>query len=167
MNRLPRSRTPEAMLPQFNPEIDPSCRACQDGCPLEYVAVRRDDGVTRPGLALYMQDAACRRFAHYRLHRRIGAAFMDAPGTRRTGFKRLLAHLAICHNRQVLVSRLDRLPVSRRRPFGRLVVRTLSATEPNTRARTDQADLMPAIRATIHDLFDQQTTPDTGKEHRR
>lgn len=167
MSRRPRSRTPEAMLPRFNPEIDPSCQTCHEGCPLEYVAVRRDDEVARPGLALYMQDAACRRFARYRLHRRIDAAFMDAPGTRRIGFKHLLAHLTIYHNRRVLVSRLDRLPASRRRLFGRLAVRTLSATEPNTRARTDQADLMPAIRATIHDLSGQQTESDTGKGRHR
>jgi hypothetical protein len=164
MNRMHAEapRGPRRSLAEFNPELD-QCLSCNPGRPIEYVAVGRGDQAKRPGLALYMQDAWCRRFAEQHLHRRVEAAFMDAPGMRRTGFKRLLAHLAICHNRLLITSRLDRLSVAQTRKLGSLAVRVLSATEPNTRTRMDQARQAEAIRATIHQLFEQKDADGRGK----
>jgi hypothetical protein len=124
---------------------------------VEYVAVKRGDRVTRIGLALYMQDWWCRHFAKSRLHRHIGAAYMDAPGTRLLGFRRLLAHVRECRTREVVVPRLDRLPMTstRKNLFGRLAVRVVSATEPNWRGKS-KTDQLKDIRQTIDTLFEQE-----------
>lgn len=164
MNHVPHSHVPGEVLPCFNPEVevDSSCSVCRSDCPVEYVAVTSNDHMKHPGLALYMQDAACRRFARYRLHRRIDGAFMDMPGTRRTGFKRLLSHLAICHNRLLITSRLDRLSVAQTRKLGGLAVRVVSATSPNTKKRISQAELIPRIQSTIRQMFKTAKKNDKG-----
>lgn len=139
------------VLPRFNPDA----KSLTDKKPVrlvEYVAVRRGDRVARPGLALLMQDWLCRRFARTRLHTRIAAAFMDTPRSHGDGFRRLRALLARRPVREVVVARLDRLPATRRRLFGRLAVRVVSASEPNAR-RVSQADRLADIRRTIGKIF--------------
>lgn len=142
------------VLPRFNPATGRHMNQQPDRL-VEYVAVKRGDRVERIGLALYMQDWWCRHFAHTRLHQHIDAAYMDTPHTRRLGFHRLLSHIRTWHTRELVVPRLDRLPDSRRRLFGGLAVRVVSATEPN-RHGLSKADELAAIRRTISDLFDQE-----------
>jgi hypothetical protein len=162
MNHMPRSRLPEVMLPRFNPEVDPACPVCRSNRPVEYVAVKTGDHTRHAGLALFMQDAMCRRFAHYRLHRRIDAAFMDTPGTKRTGLNRLLAHLALCHNRLLITSRPDRLPTSQTRKLGDLAVRVVSASDSSTRNHPSQAEMIPHIQTTIRQMFKQADKKSKG-----
>ena len=162
MNHMPRSRLPELMLPRFNPEVDPACPVCRSSWPVEYVAVKADDHTRHAGLALFMQDAMCRRFAHYRLHRRIDATFMDTPSTKRTGLNRLLAHLALCHNRLLITSRPDRLPTSQTRKLGGLAVHIVSASSMDPRNHLSQAELIPHIQTTIRQMFKQ-----TDKKNKR
>ncbi|MCI1712657.1 hypothetical protein [Bifidobacterium tibiigranuli] len=152
----PEARTHPRSLPRFNRKRA-SCGDCRPEIPVEYVAVKRDDHVKRNGLALFMQDWWCRLYAKRHLHQRIGAAYMDTPGTRRSGFRRLLAHVQACRTREVVVPRLDRLPITsaRKNLFGGLAVRVVSATEPNWRGRS-KADELREIRRTIDALFRQE-----------
>lgn len=59
--------------------------------------------------------------------------------------------------------RLDRLPDSRRRLFGNLAVRVVSATEPNWHGHS-KADELAEIRQTIQDLFEQEDQKRKGSK---
>ncbi|MCL2780012.1 MAG: hypothetical protein FWD74_00695, partial [Actinomycetia bacterium] len=97
------------VLPSVNPQPD-QCASCDPATALAYLSVTADDRAKRPGLALLTQGYACRTYARRMLHRRIEATFADTPASRHSGFHRLLAHLAICHNDWLVVHRTDRLP---------------------------------------------------------
>jgi hypothetical protein len=113
-------------------------------------------------LALHRQHQACRWFTRHQLRKHLEATFMDGPRSRRSGLRRLLAHVAVCHNRRVVVQRLDRLPPGS--PEAAQVTeegaRVLSATEQNTRSSRRQAALSRDVAAlTVHDV----NKSDTGK----
>lgn len=93
--------------------VNPSpeyCQPCNPRALVGYAAIRRGDAARRPGVGLALQTYACRRYSQQAHRRRLEAVFTDTPGSGRQGLRRLLAHLAICHNQTVLVHRLDRLP---------------------------------------------------------
>jgi DNA invertase Pin-like site-specific DNA recombinase len=127
-------------LPQVNPDVA-DCERCDPEGVLAYVRADPGDDATRQGLALHRQHQACRWFTRHRLRKHLEATFMDNPRSRRSGLRRLVAHLAVCHNRRVVVQRLDRLPpgspeVNRVLAGG---ARVLSASEQNPRSSRRQA----------------------------
>jgi len=159
---------PPRVLPQVNPPAD--CGSCDPRQTVVYLAVNPADRVTRPSLALLNQELACRRYTRCRLHRRIEAEYADSPSLpgsrrqRRYGFARLLAHVALCHNRQVVVARLDRLPQpSAAVRLRRIGARVLSAGQPNSRTVSDQAEMANQISRDMARLFPQPTSQ--RKEH--
>lgn len=121
----------------------PAGMSCDPDAAIAYLRTDQNDPVTRPGLALHMQHEACRAYIKDRLHRRLSAVFADRPGSHAQGLAKLLAHLAACHNHQVVVHRLDRLPPgsSAAKQVAKLGARVLSATEHHTRTLTNQAAL--------------------------
>jgi len=150
-----------APLPQVNPTPN-QCRTCDPRHLVVYLATKLTDRITRPSLALLIQDLACRQFARHHLHLGIEAEFADGlvraahlpmlqPPTERlvtrSGFARLLAHIALCHNRRVVVARLDRLPsTAEASRLHRIGARVLSATEPNNHKAVSQADMADCIQ---------------------
>jgi hypothetical protein len=78
---------------------------------------------------LLNQDLACRRYCRQRLHRGVEACYIDTAGSGRRGFQALLGHLSLCHNRNVVVARLDRVPARRASSIAGLGARVLSAAE--------------------------------------
>ena len=100
---------PKSGLPPPNPKPN-DCERCDPEGVLVYVCNQPGDGVERGGLALQMQHQACRRYTHRRLRKRLEATFMDNAHSRHSGLRKLLGHVAICHNQRVVVKRLDRLP---------------------------------------------------------
>jgi hypothetical protein len=139
---------PDNLLPQANPSIG-ECETCGPDGVVVYVCNRPGDEAQRQGLALHTQHLACRRFTQHHLHRRLEATFADSARSRRAGLRRLLAHVAVCHNRRVVVQRLDRLPPGS--PEANEVMqdgaRVLSATEQNTRSSRRQAALSRDVAA--------------------
>ncbi|MDR3106777.1 MAG: hypothetical protein LBU05_01060 [Bifidobacteriaceae bacterium] len=138
--RQRRRSEPGSTLPKANPEVG-GCAPCDPEGVVAYVCHDPGDQAERDGLALQMQHQACRHFTRHQLRKRLDATFMDNAKTRRAGLKRLLAHLAVCHNRRVVVERLDRLP-----PGGgaagqvaKTGARVLSASEQSPRSRRRQA----------------------------
>lgn len=121
----------------------PAGMQCDPDAAIAYLCTSSGDIVTRPGLALHMQHHACRAYVRHRLHRRLAAVFTDTPKSRGRGLNALLAHLAVCHNQQVVVHRIDRLPPDS--PAGpqiaALGARVLSVTEHHTRRAASQAAL--------------------------
>ncbi|HMR86003.1 MAG TPA: hypothetical protein PKC31_00885 [Candidatus Nanoperiomorbaceae bacterium] len=122
---------------------------CDPDAAIAYLCTDPGDVVTRPGLALHMQHQACRAYVRHRLHRRLAAVFSDTPWSQGQGMKALLAHLAVCHNQQVVVHRIDRLPPDS--PAGQRIAalgaRVLSVTEHHTRRATSQAALGDDLKA--------------------
>lgn len=121
----------------------PAGMTCDSDAAIAYLRTEPTDPVIRPGLALHVQHQACRAYIKNRLHRRLAAVFADRPGSHGQGLTRLLAHLATCHNHQVVVHRLDRLPPGSpaAKRVAKLGARVLSATEHHTRTLTKQAAL--------------------------
>ena len=113
-----------------------------------YVCNQPGDDAGRAGLALQMQHQACRRFTRQQLRKRLEASFMDNAHSKHDGLRRLLAHVAICHNQRVVVQRLDRLPLGS--PEAEQVIRSgarvLSASEQNPRSQRRQGRFSADIR---------------------
>ena len=105
------AQLPTTGLPEANSD-GPERLSCDARALLVYVAVHADDAVSRSGLAMALQAHACRHYVHRVAHRRLEAVFADTPDSGQDGLHRLLAHLAVCHNRTVIVHRLDRLPAA-------------------------------------------------------
>jgi len=158
---------PPFPLPRVNPS--PETRgSCDPNRLVVYLSVSAGDRVVRPSLSLLGQELVCRRFARHRLHRGIEAEFADGlarpdsvrppqgnhrPRADRPGFTKLLAHVALCHNRRVVVARLDRLPLLRTARLRPLGARVLSATEPNGRRAAGQEDVLNRIQLDMEELF--------------
>ena len=121
----------------------PTGMTCDPAAAVAYVCTHRGDKVRQPGLALQMQDFACREFARHHLRQHMETVFADQPDSHQRGLHGLLAHLAVCHNHRVIVHRLDRLsPGSESaRQIAKLGARVLSVTETNTRYLSEQSSL--------------------------
>jgi hypothetical protein len=134
-----RSKPEAALVPP--PLVNPAlvdCPSCDSRAAVVYVRAQPDDPGPQPGLALQMQHQSCRDYVKSRLHRPVEATFADRG--RWTGFRRLLAHLAICHNRRVVVHRLDRLPGDGGGLITARGARVLSATETTPHTRSKQCE---------------------------
>lgn len=118
----------------------PAGMSCDPDAAVAYLRTDARDPVCRPGLALQMQHHACREYVRHRLHRRLAAVFADQPGSDGRGMRKLLAHLAVCHNDRVVVHRLDRLPPDSKpaKNVAALGARVLSVTESHTRTHANQ-----------------------------
>ena len=159
-------------LPKPFPVVNPSpgtTDSCDPNKVVVYLSSKPTDKISRPSLSLLGQELACRRFSRHQLHRTIEAEFADGMASRppqpnrtqslQPGFNKLLAHIALCQNQRVVVARLDRLPAPKSvHQLGHLDVRVLSATEPNTQARTSQAEMAASIRHDIGELFPERTS---------
>ncbi|MDR1238437.1 MAG: recombinase family protein [Propionibacteriaceae bacterium] len=160
---------PDKLLPQANPSIS-ECETCGPEGVVVYVCNKPGDEAQRQGLALHTQHLACRRFTCRNLHKRLEATFADSARSQRAGLRRLLAHVAVCHNRRVVVQRLDRLlPGS---PEAEQVAedgaRVLSATEQNTRSSRRQAALGRDVAAlTAQDVNRGKTSKDSNSGNHR
>ena len=146
--------SPSGPLPVANPRAD-DCPSCDPSGALVYVRAETGDRIGRAGVALHMQHHACREFVRHRLRKHLEATFADQSKTKNHGFERLLGHVAACHNRRVVVHRLDRLGWGEANieKLTRLGARVLSVTEPNTRGRASQAETASRIRWDIDHFF--------------
>ena len=136
------------------------CSSCSPSGAVVYLRASFNDHVGRTGVMLQMQHHACREFVRHHLRKHLEAVFVDRPDTKAHGFGRLLGHLAACHNRRVVVHRLDRISwdevnIAKLTRFG---ARVLSVTEPNTRARTSQAETARRISRDIDELFPKRAS---------
>jgi hypothetical protein len=153
---------PDGPLPQANPEVA-ACPTCSPEGVLIYVCSSLDDAAERQGLALHMQHLACRRFTRRQLHKGLEATFTDSISSRRSGLRRLLAHVAVCHNNRVVVQRLDRLPPDslEAAQVTEEGARVLSATDQNTRTSRHQA----ALGRDVAELAKRDGSNDKNPKH--
>ena len=148
---------PAKSLPLANPRVS-SCSSCSPSGAVVYLRAGSVDHAERTGVMLQMQHHACREFIRHHLRKHLEAVFVDRPDTKAHGFGQLLGHLAACHNQRVVVHRLDRISWDEVNiaKLTRLGARVLSVTEPNTRARTSQAETARRISRDIDELFPKQ-----------
>jgi len=157
---------------------DRSSCDCHPDQPVAYVRTVEGDSYGDEALSVAVQALACAQHARRKHHRRIGAVFCDtASATGRSGhgeraggsgslpgLDALLAHLAVCHSKQVIVHRLDRMPDDYHDRDPRLAVTALgTAIEPYDSDLPRNATRQHELFALVDSLNDRDGV--TGGPH--
>ena len=138
--------SPGQVLARANPRVA-QCSSCNPEGAVVYLRIKTSDRIKRTGVGLHSQLRACRRYVKQRLRKRLEATFADDRDSPRQGFLGLLGRLAACHNRRVIVQRLDRLDWAQSDldKVAEMDARVLSVSDTNSRRLHSQKKLAEDI----------------------